>query len=101
MSERETEGRGKGQVAAAVAVAVAGRTGGVGRRHEDAGFQSVMKQVPVDAGAACRGSSGEVRELPAGCARVCGAAAPGPSRVVSRTVQAERDPGACGGGIGL
>ena len=41
-----------------------------------------------------RGSSGEVRELPAGCARVCGAAAPGPRRVVSRTVQAERDAGA-------
>ena len=41
-----------------------------------------------------RGSSGEVRELPAGCARACGAAAPGPRRVLARAVQAERDPGA-------
>ena len=49
----------------------------------------------------CRGSSGEVRELPAGCARVCGAAAPGPRRVLSRTVEAERDARACGGRIGL
>ena len=36
----------------------------------------------------------DVRELSAGCARECGTAAPGPRRVVSRTVKAERDPGA-------
>ena len=53
MRESETEGRAKGQVAVAVAVAVAGRTGGVGRRDEDAGFQSVVEQIAVDARAAC------------------------------------------------